>query len=233
MGKCSSEHGVPSSSSRTCNVTHPSNSHSLGKLKNAIDLIVDEGHTECKCDETGICPCAIPWSESSSLQTLQTPSSPHTRSCHGSIHWLTAMPATSQSSCCFSQAESPINCRCNSPLPPLDSADLPLLSPTSGPPGGVRRRKNSAPLACARPVVQSPYTHAATSNSTQCCCNQSSLMRLPPNLAEPGWCPSILQFVHITDSGFHVDLIFNASLPTSSSYGSVRSESSGQAPRFA
>jgi len=85
MGKCSSEHGVPSSSSRTCNITHPSNSYSLGKSKNAIDLIVNEGHTECKCDETGICPCAIPQSKSSSLQTLQTPSSPHMRSCHGSI----------------------------------------------------------------------------------------------------------------------------------------------------
>ena len=233
IGKRSGEHGAPSSSSRTCNVTHPSNSHFLGKSKNAVDPIADEDHTECNCDETGICPCAVPRSESSSLQT---PSSPHMRSCHGSIG---RQPATSQSSCCSSQAESPINCRCNSPLPPLNSTDHTLLSFTSELPDGVRRRRNSAPPACACPVVQSPYTHAAASSSTHSCCNQPPSTRLPPNLAES---TSFPDGVHTSsnsytssyaDSVFHVDPLFNPSQPMNSSHGAVRSESSGQAPRFA
>ncbi len=229
MGKRNGEHGT-SCSSRICKVTHPSNSHSLGKSKNAADTIFDEDYTECNCDETGICPCAVPRNESSSLQSLHPPN------CHGPTGGL---PASSQPSCCLSQVETPINCEYNSPLPPLSSIDHTLLSSTSGLPDGVRRRRNSAPPACACPVVQSPYTHAAASNSTHSCCNQPSSTRLPPNLTEPKSFPDVVQSpsnpytASYADPVFRIDQLFNASQPMNPSHGALRAESSGQTPRFA
>lgn len=237
VGKRNGEHGAPPRKSVRSLTHHASNPHALGKSKDAIDPIVDEGSTECSCDETGICPCAVPRNESSSLQTLQIPSSPHARNCHGPTG---GRPATSQPSCCPSQAESPINCRCNSPLPPLNSTDYTLLPSTSELPDGVRRRRNSAPPACACPVVQSPYIHAATSNSIHSCCNQPSSTRLPPNLAQPTSFqdgvhtpPNSNSYTSYSDSVFHIDPLFNASQPINPTHGALRAESSGQAPRFA
>jgi hypothetical protein len=232
VGKRNGEHGARCSSSQICEAIHPSNSLSLGKPKNAIDPIVDEDYTECSCDETGICPCAVPRNDSSSLQS---PGSSHTRNCHGPTD---GRPTTSQSSCCPSQAETPINYRCNSLLSPLNSTDHSPLSFTSGLPDGVRRRRNSAPPACVCPVVQSPYSHPAASNSTHSCCNPPPLT-VPPSVTEPR---SFLDGVHTpsnsytspyTDSMWNIDPLFNASPPINPSHGALRAESSGQAPRFA
>ena len=234
-GKRNGEHGA-SYSSRICKVTHPSNSHYLGKSKNATGPIFDEDYTECNCDETGICPCAVPRNESSSLHTLHSPSSPHTIDCHGPTG---GRPASSQPSCCPSQPETPINCQCNSPLSSLNSTDQTLLSSMSELPDGGRRRRNSAPPACACPVVQSPYIHAAASSSTHSCCNQPASTRLPPNLTDPTsfpdvvYSPSNSYTPSYADPVFQFDPLFNASQPVNPSHGALRAESSGQAPRFA
>lgn len=230
MGKRNGEHGAPCSS-----LSHPPNSHSLGKSKNANDPMFDEEYTECNCDQTGICPCAVPRNESSSLHTLHSPISPPTQSCHGPTG---GRPASSQPSCCLSQVETPINCEYNSPLPPLGSIDHTLLSSMSGLPDGVRRRRNSAPPACACPVVQSPYIHATASNSTHSCCNQPSSTRLPPNLTETTSFPDVVHSpsnpyaTSNADPVFRIDQLFNSSQPMNPSHGALRAESSGQAPRF-
>ena len=235
MGKRNGEHGA-SCSSPICKVSHPSNSHSLGKSKNAIDPIFDEENTECNCDETGICPCAVPRNESSSLHTPHSPISPPTQTCHCPAG---DRPASSQTSCCLSHVETPINCDNNSLLPPLSSMDHTLLSSTSGLPDGIRRRRNSAPPACACPVVQSPYIHATASNSTHSCCNRPSSTLLPQNLTETTSFPDVVHSpsnpytASYADPVFRIDQLFNAPRPMNPSHGALRAESSGQAPRFA
>ena len=123
----------------------------------------------------------------------------------------------------------------------MNSTNHTLLSSTSRPPEGVRPRRNSAPPACACPVVHSLTLPPPTSNSINSCCNQPSSTRLPLNVIEPS--PILNDGVHTPwnsnstsphiDPVPHVDTLFNASEPMNPSHGALRGETSGQTPRFA